>query len=736
MTTDPKDDFDRLTSALRGQSPQPDPAAKRAAMMQAMKNFDELAKETGDEMRPTQDRPQEQAGFLRGVRDMFYNLTSKQALAATTSVAAICIGMFVILPLQDAGYQAPLGEAQAPVQEVASSPEQVVTQPAEAQEQAEVQEQAGVQEQAQPQRRTEAQQPVTEQAPATIEVPQVETQAAPVATARQSARVSGAPNMADATALGQSAPARSRAETAAPANRSMQEIAPNAAFDSAASADMAFEPPMGNAILLPEQNTETFATADTNPVKVTKEEPVSTFSADVDTASYAVVRDSLMSGYLPPAEAVRVEEMINYFPYSYPAPDGQDGAPFNASVEVMQTPWNADTQLVRIGLQGQMPAVEDRPPLNLVFLIDTSGSMQDPDKLPLLKQSLRMMLGQLRPEDQVAIVTYAGSAGQVLEPTAAGESAKILSALDRLDAGGSTNGAEGLELAYRAADSMAGDGEVSRILLATDGDFNVGISDPDGLEGYIARKREAGTYLSVLGFGRGNLDDATMQALAQNGNGQAAYIDTLQEAQKVLVDQLSGALFPIAGDVKLQVEWNPAEVAEYRLIGYETRALRREDFNNDKVDAGELGAGHAVTAIYEVTPPDSPALLNDALRYQSDEVVGDAAGELGFLRMRYKSPGESESQLIETPILPQQGEPGEDARFAAAIAGFGQLLTGASYLGDWGWDDAIALAQSGRGDDPFGYRNEAISLMRLAESLEASDAASTLPQAGSPDFIE
>ncbi|WBU59522.1 vWA domain-containing protein [Paracoccus albus] len=724
MTADPKDDFYRLTSALRGQSPQPDPAAKRAAMMQAMKNFDELSKETDDEMRPTQDRPEKKAGFLRGVRDMFYNLTSKQALAATTSVAAICIGMFVILPLQDVGYQAPLGEVQAPAQEAVSSPEQAMTQPAEAQEQAE------------PQQPAQLQPPVSEEAAASVEVPQVEPPAAPIATADQSVQSGGAPNMADAAASRQSAPARSRAETEATANGSLLGVAPNAAFESMASADMAFEPPIGNAIILPEQNTETFANADSNPVKVTTEEPVSTFSADVDTASYAVVRDSLMSGYLPPAEAVRVEEMINYFPYSYPAPDAQAGAPFNASVAVMQTPWNADTQLVRIGLQGQMPAVDDRPPLNLVFLIDTSGSMQDPDKLPLLKQSLRMMLGQLRPEDQVAIVTYAGSAGQVLEPTAASDSAKILSALDRLDAGGSTNGAEGLELAYRAADSMAEDGEVSRILLATDGDFNVGISDPEGLEGYIARKRDAGTYLSVLGFGRGNLDDATMQAIAQNGNGQAAYIDTLQEAQKVLVDQLSGALFPIAGDVKLQVEWNPAEVAEYRLIGYETRALRREDFNNDKVDAGELGAGHAVTAIYEVTPLDSPALLNDSLRYQSDEAVGDADGELGFLRMRYKSPGESESQLIETPILAQQGEPDEDARFAAAIAGFGQLLTGASYLGEWGWDDAIALAQSGRGDDPFGYRNEAISLMRLAESLEASDAGSTVPQPGTRDFIE
>ncbi len=388
----------------------------------------------------------------------------------------------------------------------------------------------------------------------------------------------------------------------------------------------------------------------------------------------------------------------------------------------MATPWNPGTRLVRIGLQGKMPAIADRPPLNLVFLVDTSGSMAEPNKLPLLQQSLRMMLGELRPEDQVAIIAYAGSAGQVLPPTPAGDTDRIMAALDQLYAGGSTNGAEGLELAYRTAESMAAEGEVSRILLATDGDFNVGIADPDALKDYIARKRDEGTYLSVLGFGRGNLDDATMQTLAQNGNGQAAYIDTLQEAQKVLVDQLSGALFPIAGDVKLQVEWNPAAVAEYRLIGYETRALRREDFNNDKIDAGELGAGHAVTALYEVTPPDSPAIMNDALRYQPAESTAQpsaAEGELGFLRMRYKAPGETTSELIETPIVIGLGAPSEDARFAAAIAGFGQLLTGATYLGDWGWDEAIQLAQSGKGEDPFGYRTEAISLMRLAKSLPA-----------------
>ncbi|WP_435257750.1 vWA domain-containing protein [Thioclava sp. FR2] len=485
-----------------------------------------------------------------------------------------------------------------------------------------------------------------------------------------------------------------------------------------AAPEMAMMPEPGQ--VLAEPSTEAYANQAANPVKITAEEPVSTFSVDVDTASYAIVRNWLNSGTLPDPEAVRVEEMVNYFPYAYPAPDGAE-APFRPLVSVLPTPWNEGTQLVRIALQGRLPAVVDRPPLNLVWLIDTSGSMEDPAKLPLLKQSLGLMLADLRPEDQVAIVAYAGSAGEVLPPTPASDRAAILAAMDQLSAGGATAGGEGLELAYKLAQKMAAEGEVSRVLLATDGDFNVGISDPDGLEAYIARQRDSGVYLSVLGFGRGNLDDATMQALAQNGNGTASYIDTLQEARKVLVDQLSGALFPIADDVKIQVEWNPALVAEYRLIGYETRALMREDFNNDRVDAGEIGAGHQVTALYEITAPGSPALRNDPLRYgagaAADSVAPASEGEeLGFLRLRYKAPGEDQSQLIETPVL-AGAEADEDARFAAAIAGFGQILRGSVYLGDWGWDQAIALAESGRGADPYGYRIEAINLMRLARDL-------------------
>lgn len=465
------------------------------------------------------------------------------------------------------------------------------------------------------------------------------------------------------------------------------------------------------------EDREVFANAENNPIKVTSDDPVSTFSIDVDTASYAMVRNSIMRGQLPPADAVRVEEMINYFPYDYPVPEA-GGDPFQPTVSVMQTPWNVDTQLVHIALQGEMPVVDARPPLNLVFLIDTSGSMADASKLPLLKQSFMLMLDQLRPEDEVAIVEYAGSAGQVLAPTPASERAKIRAALNGLGAGGSTNGQGGLEQAYTVAEAMTKDGEVSRVLLATDGDFNVGLSDPSGLENYIAKKRDTGTFLSVLGFGRGNLNDQTMQTLAQNGNGTAAYIDTLSEAQKVLVDQLTGALFPIASDVKVQVEFDPTQIAEYRLIGYETRALNREDFNNDKVDAGDLGAGHTVTALYEVTPVGSPARLTDPLRYgaSSDAVERD---ELGYLKLRYKEPGAATSQLIETPIL-RDAPATSEAQFAASIAGFGQILRGDSYLGAWSMGDAIALASENKGADDFGYRAEAIQLMRLSESLGAN----------------
>lgn len=460
---------------------------------------------------------------------------------------------------------------------------------------------------------------------------------------------------------------------------------------------------------------DTFAAFDPNTLKVAADEPVSTFSIDVDTASWSWVRGSLNLGQLPSPASVRLEEMVNYFRYSYPAPEAGE-APFRPDIAVMPTPWNSGTQLVRIGLQGRLPDPVARPPVNLVFLIDTSGSMEGPERLGLLKYAFRQLIGQLGDTDKVAIVAYAGSAGEVLSPTPATDRATILAALDSLRAGGSTAGGAGLELAYKLAERMGGKGSVNRVVLATDGDFNVGLSSTTDLAAYVAEKRKTGVYLSVLGFGRGNLNDAVMQALAQSGNGTAAYIDSAAEARKVLADQVGAALFPIAGDVKVQVEWNPAVVAEYRLLGYETRALRREEFSDDKVDAGDIGAGHQVTALYEVTPVGSPARLTDPLRYEAAP-TGGPESEAGWLRLRYKAPGETVSALIEAPIPAGATDPDEDARFAAAIAGFAQLLTGGRYLHDWGWADVVALADEARGDDPFGYRAEAVRLMRLAEGL-------------------
>ena len=721
MTRDPQDDpqdpFDRLARALRDAAPPPDAGARDRAMARAMEKFDELHQGNAAEARPNQDRPRISAGFLTGVRNMLSHLTSKPTLAATTSVAALCLGLFIVLPGQNGPSRTRTVSTPPANTQAARPTTPAPTRPHEA--------------------APTAGTPVAEIAAAgTVGTETAMTDIAVAATSEtgtpalelaetESGRAELAGPLVEMVDMAApAAPSPTQPASVPRANgiaRIQMNAAPNAVSQSAESAPPALDAELAR--IMP-TDTEAYANAAPNPVKVTAEMPVSTFSADVDTASYAVIRSSLMAGALPPKDAVRIEEMVNYFPYAYPAP-AADEAPFRASVDVMATPWNKDTRLVRIGLQGRLPAITDRPPLNLVFLIDTSGSMQDPDKLPLLKQSLRLMLDQLRPEDQIAMVTYAGSAGEVLTPTPASDRARVLAALDQLDAGGATAGAEGLALAYRTAAGMASDGEVTRILLATDGDFNVGISDPKALTDYIAQKRDEGSYLSVLGFGRGNLDDATMQALAQNGNGQAAYIDTLQEARKVLVDQLSGALFPIADDVKIQVEWNPATVAEYRLIGYETRALTREDFSNDKVDAGEIGAGHTVTALYEITAPGSPALRNAPLRYAAPAV--DAAidadanagtdGELGHLRLRYKAPGEDVSRLIETPILAGQQGDDADARFAAAIAGFGQLLAGDKYLGDWGWDQAIALASDSRGEDVFGYRSEAVGLMRLAKAL-------------------
>ena len=711
----PDDDPDLgpLKAAMDRARPRPDPAVRAAHLRLAQDNFARLHQETAVSPRPNSERPV--GGVFTGVIAMLKSLSSRGALTATTALVA---GGFILLtPVGETLLRGVGGQIDRPEPVVDLRPEPVpdsvpeprtVTTDA-APEAAEV----AVPDAGGPAVSSIAEAQAQEAAPLTDDLAIADAEAETDARSRTAAEI---------------APADADAGLAAVAPEPPVVAMPSPAFEPSPDMAAPMAAPMPGAVLglvapdmvaptLPD--TEAFATADDNPVRVVADEPVSTFSIDVDTASYAIVRQSLNAGQLPPRDAVRVEEIINYFPYDLPAPTA-GGAPFQPTVSVFETPWNPDTQLVHIGIQGQLPAVEDRPPLNLVFLIDTSGSMDDPTKLPLLVRSFQMMLGELGPEDQVAIVTYAGSAGLALPPTAATETGIIMKALLNLRAGGSTNGQAGLEQAYDIAAGMTADGEVGRVILATDGDFNVGLSDPSELTDYIAGQRDSGIYLSVLGFGRGNLDDATMQALAQNGNGTASYIDTLTEAQKVLVDQLTGALFPIAGDVKVQVEFNPAVVAEYRLIGYETRALNREDFNNDRVDAGEIGAGHSVTAIYEITPVGSPAVLVDPLRYgaaDAAEPASEVSTEVGFLRLRWKDPGADDSQLMEMPIVEGDRAPTSEAQFAAAMAGFGQLLRGTDALGDWGWDEAIALALEGRGEDPFGYRQEAIGLMRLAETL-------------------
>jgi Ca-activated chloride channel family protein len=473
-----------------------------------------------------------------------------------------------------------------------------------------------------------------------------------------------------------------------------------------------------------QEGRDRFAGAVANPVKSVASEPVSTFSIDVDSASYAFVRRSLNAARLPPKEAVRVEEMINYFPYDYPLPADRS-APFRPTVTVLPSPWNPANKLVHIAIKGYDLPKAERPRTNLVLLVDTSGSMAPEDRLPLLKNAFRMLIDTLRPEDSVGIVTYAGGTHAALEPTKVADKRKILDVIERLRAGGSTAGGAGIQEAYRMAEGAFDKTAVNRVILATDGDFNVGITSVDELKSFIERKRETGIYLSVLGVGRGNYNDALMQALAQNGNGAAAYIDTLNEARKVLVDEVSSTLFPIAKDVKIQIEFNPAVVAEYRLIGYETRLLKRVDFNNDKIDAGDIGSGHTVTAIYEVTPVGSPRFVED-LRYRqpvaaATDVPRDGRSEYGFLRINYKLPAETVSRRIELPVTQALekaaiDQAAADVRFSIAVAAFGQLLRGEPYLKGFGYDEVIALAAAARGEDLFGYRAEFLNLVRLAKT--------------------
>ncbi len=460
-----------------------------------------------------------------------------------------------------------------------------------------------------------------------------------------------------------------------------------------------------------------------------KQNPFSTFSIDVDTAAYANVRRFINDGQLPPPDAVRSEELINYFTYDYPQPKGKE--PFAISAEVGDCPWAKGHKLVHIGLQGREIASTNLPPSNLVFLIDCSGSMSDESKLPLLKRSFAMLVEKLRPQDRVSIVTYAGSSGLVLPPTSGKDKSTILAALDRLESGGATAGGEGIVLAYDVAMRNFMPHGNNRIILATDGDFNVGLSSDDELERLIEQKRNSGVFLTVLGFGTGNYKDVRMETLADKGNGNHAYIDTLQEAKKVLVSEFGGTMFTIAKDVKLQVEFNPKLVKGYRLIGYENRMLAAEDFNDDKKDAGELGSGHHVTALYELVPAESKEKVRDdvdASRYQKLYWVGGAPGadELMCVKLRYKEPNGSQSKKLSYTVgsqLNPRGGTSENFRWSAAVAEFALLLHDSKYKGSANYAQVVNLADGAKGRDNGGYRSEFVGLVKRAQDLKTPRVA-------------
>lgn len=474
---------------------------------------------------------------------------------------------------------------------------------------------------------------------------------------------------------------------------------------------------------------EAYESLDENPFRLAKEHPLSTFSIDVDTASYANVRRLLQKDTLPPREAVRIEELVNYFSYDYP--QQKDGQPFSVNVEVAMAPWNPEHELVRIALKGKDVPVEERGPANLVFLIDVSGSMEAENKLPLLKRSLHALVKYLSPKDKVAIVVYAGTAELVLPPTSGKDRLHIQAALNSLKPSGGTNGGEGIELAYRTArENFIKDGN-NRIILCSDGDFNVGITDQSDLVTVIERERRSGVFLSVLGFGDGNLKDATMEKLADKGNGNYSYIDSFAEGRKVLVEQMSSTLFTIAKDVKIQVEFNPAQVAGYRLLGYENRILAKEDFNNDKKDAGEIGAGHTVTALYEIVRagqpvPDLPSV--DPLKYQSPPpatIKAEAAPvsrDLLTVKLRYKAPAGDKSLLIEKAIPAGEMKPfdkaSSDFQFAAAVAAFGLKLRGSEHTGNITWADIQKIARRNLNEDSGSYRAEFLTLVERAAKLD------------------
>jgi Ca-activated chloride channel homolog len=470
----------------------------------------------------------------------------------------------------------------------------------------------------------------------------------------------------------------------------------------------------------PSTNTESYALVRDNPFLAVAANPLSTFAVDVDTASYANVRRFLRSGQLPPKDAVRIEELVNYFRYDYPDPEGQ--APFSITTEVAACPWMQGHLLALVGLQGRRIETRDVPPRNLVFLIDVSGSMDMPNKLPLLKAGMALLVDELRPEDRVAIVVYAGTSGLVLGTTPGDRKAEIRAALDRLQAGGSTAGGAGIQLAYNVAAESFLEGGVNRVILATDGDFNVGVTSEGDLVRLIEEKRKTGVFLSVLGFGEGNLKDSAMEKLADSGNGNYSYVDTLAEARKVLVSEAGATLFTIAKDVKVQVEFNPRQVSAYRLLGYENRMLRSEDFSDDRKDAGEIGAGHSVTALYEIVPAGVPMPMPalEPLRYQDAHRPSTTAGsgELLTVKLRYKEPDGDTSRLQSVAVAASPDDsPSADLRFASAVAAFGMLLRDSEHKGSASWETVRELASASRGEDREGYRAELLQLVATAASI-------------------
>lgn len=677
MTHDNRD-VDRLKQALKGATPEPDAAVRTFHINAAMENFT-ASQGMAVEVRHTSRGPAT-SGRLKRVIGM---LAGRVGLASTTAVALVATTVVVFVPietvLRDRDIPPPITDLMS--REMA------------------------------PQERSDAELP--QGALSTdLEVPLAPVDQLP--RAEVDALVPGRDRLVD------------------PISGMSRLVEPSVEIDRLVNPDSGMsrlvDPvPTFSRIPAVTHLGDEFATAAAAGFQRVSESPVSTFSVDVDTASYTIIRRYIERGALPPVDAVRIEEMLNYFTYAYPTPEASSDAPLRPSVSLFETPWNQDTVLMHIGLQAPEPLLLDRQPLNLVFLVDTSGSMTAPDKLPLLIQSFRLMLDALQPGDEVSIVSYAGRAGVVLSPTDVLERDQIESALLGLRAGGSTNGIGGLRQAYDLADQMSSADETTRIVLATDGDFNIGMNDPEELAAYVSNQRDRGAYLSVLGFGSGNLQDDTMQALAQNGNGIAAYVDTLSEARRIMVDRIAGMLAPIANDVKLQIEFNPAQVAEYRLIGYETRLLEREDFRDDTVDAGDVGVGHSVTALYEIVPVGSPAITTDALRYaesansEAPPVDSAYADEIGYFSIRWKAPGEEDSQALSFPVLNDVltlSEITPDARFATALASFGLLLRGDRRLGLWGYPEAEALAATAvQPGSTQAERLEAIRLMGLAGGL-------------------